>query len=191
MKQALRRLFVTNLMIGSVTALWSRTAVALGRPPILKIGQEVPPVVSYDMVDGSPIDFERFKGAPYAIYLGADWCPPCNRARPTALAIAKKYKDRGIKLIILLSDPEKRREANQKLASEHGIFVGMQKKELCPPDKCRFGIEGGAWNSPKGAITLPSAYLIDKNGIVRHYLEGPDRICDDMEKELQKVMELV
>ncbi len=54
MKLALKSMLISNLMIGLVTALWSVGAFALGRPPIVKIGQEVPPVVSYDMVDGSP-----------------------------------------------------------------------------------------------------------------------------------------
>ncbi len=160
----------------------------INRPGPLVVGQPVPPTLTYEMVDGSAVDFEQFKGAPYIIYLGADWCPPCFLARPTAIEMAKKYKANQVKVIVMLSDPEKRREANKKIASDHGVAVAMSKPSACVSKDCRFGIEGGPWGAPKGATTLPSAYVVDSAGVVRGYFDGPDAVCFQMEGGLRKVI---
>jgi thiol-disulfide isomerase/thioredoxin len=175
--------FLAALLLFCLTSSY---CIAQTHPVV--IGQPMPIAKNYEFLDGSAIDFSQFKGKPMVVYYGADWCAPCFRARPTALGLPKKHGDKSLVVILLMSDPEKRREANTKMATENGVLVGMSKKELCANADCRYGIAGGPWQAPKGVSAMPSAWLVDKQGVVRSYFQNVDGICFDLEPALNRVL---
>jgi thiol-disulfide isomerase/thioredoxin len=171
-----------------VSILFVGSGHTVERVDIFKLGQPMNSPSAYEYLDGSPIDLDAFKGKTLIIYYGADWCAPCFVARPAVLSMGKKYSDQGLQVIILFADPEKKREANIDFAAKNGVLVGMSKKERCVSSlsKCSYGIEGGPWGTPKGSMTLPSAFVVDKQGNLRAYLSGADSVRFDIEREINK-----
>jgi thiol-disulfide isomerase/thioredoxin len=150
----------------------------------LQTGQVLRNPAAYEYDDGSDIDLNKFRGKPILIYRGADWCAPCFKARPSVLELAKKHKAQGLTVILLMSDPEKRREANRQLAQNEGVLFGMSKREACKTADCSYGIKGGPWNV-KGVV--PSAWLVDKDGILVKAFPGSEAVMFDMKAEVQKL----
>jgi thiol-disulfide isomerase/thioredoxin len=180
-----RRAASISLALAWAPSTWSQTDRAAGVNPFA-VGQALPNPVQYEFDDGSEIDLAKYRGSTVVVYYGADWCPPCINARPTAIEMGKKYKQRGVQVVILLSDPEKRREANNQAAQKGGYLMGMPKRELCKTADCKFGVKGGPWN---GAFNrLPSVWVLDKEGVVRAFLTQDQPICDYLETELKKVL---
>ncbi len=173
--------------VALVAALVAHSAQAQSTP--FTIGQPMPPVKNYEYADGKAIDFAEFKGKPFVVYFGADWCPPCFLARPTASDVAKKYSVDGVKVLVMLSDPEKRRAANMKWAEEKTLLLGLSKRELCENADCKYGVKGGPW-AIAGGIRMPSAWVVDKDGVLTAQLSTAQAICDFLETEVKKALSL-
>jgi peroxiredoxin len=184
----IRAIWLTMLVLlaASVWAQQSQQFDTTPRPSPFPVGEAMPNPVRYEFDDGGEIDLTKYKGQAVVIYHGADWCPPCFYARPTAVEMSKKYKQQGVTVIVLLSDPEKRREANNLAAQKGGYLMGMPKRELCKTADCKYGLKGGPWTKAAGSI--PAAWVVDREGVVRAYLNNAQPICDELEPELKKVL---
>jgi thiol-disulfide isomerase/thioredoxin len=180
-----RRTASISLALAWTSGVWAQNNQSPGVSPF-PIGQALPNPVRYEFDDGSEIDLAKYRGNPAVVYYGADWCPPCYYARPTAIDMAKKYKQRGVNVLILLSDPEKRRAGNILAAQKGGYLMGMPKRELCKTGDCGYGLKGGPWGAASNR--LPSVWVLDKEGVVRAFLSDAQPICDYLESELKKVL---
>src|SRR3990172_5413037 len=80
-------------------ALAGRLAMTSGPPP-----PKGDLSVSLEDLDGKPFDLASLSGKPLVINLWATWCGPCRVETPQLVALADKYRARGLSIIGLSVD---------------------------------------------------------------------------------------
>ncbi|MET0263892.1 MAG: TlpA disulfide reductase family protein [Rariglobus sp.] len=110
-------------------------------------------------VNGREVTAADYKGKVVVIDFWATWCPPCRKEIPEYIALQKKYAERGL------------------------VILGFSLDELPPAEVKAFG-DGMGVNYPLvmanedtvgafgGVQGLPTAFLIDREGNVRHVKLG-------------------
>ncbi len=109
---------------------------------------------------GEKIHLASYLGKVVYVDFWASWCGPCQRSFPSLEAIRAKYKDKGFEVIAVNLD-ENAKDAFGFLAKFPVNFPIAQDTS---------GKTGELYNL-KG---MPSAYIIDRKGIVRHVVTGFD-----------------
>ena len=110
-------------------------------------------------VDGREVKSSDFKGKVVVVDFWATWCPPCRKEIPDYIALQKKYADRGLVILGVSLDeisPAEVKAFGEKLKMNYPILVG----DADIADAFG-GIEG-----------LPTAFVIDRDGNVRHTKVG-------------------
>lgn len=136
--------------------------VACGRPedpaatlPVLRAA----PVWTLKAVDGREVRSGDFKGKVVLVDFWATWCPPCRKEMPEYEALHKKYAERGL------------------------VILGLSLDELEPVEVKRFGetmkvsyplimADAEVAEAFGGIQGLPTAFLIDREGNIRHVKVG-------------------
>jgi len=131
----------------------------------LKAGDKAPAINVEKFIKGEPVTgFE--KGKVYVVEFWATWCGPCVASMPHISELQATYKDKGVTIIgTNIWEDEKYDEDTFKKASE---FVKAD------PDRMAYTVayDGGAkfmdknWMKAAGRNGIPSAFLIDQNGVV-------------------------
>lgn len=111
------------------------------------------PDVTLTDLQGHPAAFADYKGRVILYNAWATWCPPCKEEMPVLNAYYQAHKQDGF-VVIAVEDGES--------IDEVGAYT--KKMELIFP----------VWPDPKSAMTeaflirsLPTSYLIDRNGFAR------------------------
>ncbi|PTQ94742.1 peroxiredoxin [Nitrosomonas nitrosa] len=122
-------------------------------------GDTPPPHCSLNYQDGSQVqDWQAMKGQVIYIDFWASWCPPCVKSFPFMNQLSQDFKERGLQVIGVNLD-EKRAEAEAFLNQYSPNFtVVFDLDKQCAKD---FNV-----------IAMPSTYIIDKKGFVRHIHRG-------------------
>jgi cytochrome c biogenesis protein CcmG, thiol:disulfide interchange protein DsbE len=110
------------------------------------------------------------KGKPVYLNFFASWCAPCNEEAPSVVALAKKYKAKGL---VVLGVDEQEDATKAK---------GFAEKYNAPYPVV---IDDGPMGKNYGAIALPVHVFIDKNGKISTYRLGemsPSEIEDAIKK---------
>jgi thiol-disulfide isomerase/thioredoxin len=135
--------------------LWPQVAAVagLGQP-----GAMAPELV-VESLDGESIALEELRGSVVLVNFWATWCPPCRVEMPGFQSVYEDYRDQGFVILGLTTDVGSDRPVREFLA-EKGIeypnaMVGEREKRA-------FG----------GVPLLPTSILIDRNGAIRHRVEG-------------------
>ena len=121
-------------------------------------GQTAPPCSLTTIGSGHAVDPTQLRG--YVVYVDfwASWCPPCARAFPFMNALAREFGDRGLRVVGVNVD-EDPRDAERFLGTHPAVFtVARDSSGKCPRE---FGVEA-----------MPSSFLIDQDGVVRHVQLG-------------------
>ena len=170
------------LILLAALALLPNTALAW-EP---EVGAKPKALTNHEYLDGKPIDLDQFKGSPLVIYFGADWCQPCvERGKPAVLAMYKKYKDKGVKVLFMNMDDNKFRQNKIIEAESLGMSFAMAKLDLCPANKCPAGTRGDLGQFGK-IYTMPTASVLNAEGQVTDKLERGQGVADGVEKAVQK-----
>jgi peroxiredoxin len=126
-----------------------------------KIG-EATPEISLKNANGETVSLQSLKGKVVLLDFWASWCGPCRKANKEFVKIYKKYKEQGFEIYSVSVDGD-----------------AAKWKDAVAKDKITWTqvIDPGNWNSPTakswGIEALPTTFLIDKKGVLRHYdLEG-------------------
>ena len=117
-------------------------------------------IKSLKNVDTPTIDFESYKGKVVYVDFWASWCGPCKRSFPMLETLRSKYNDRGFEVIAINMD-ENIDDANNFLGKFPASFpIGTD-----PAGKVaeQYGLKG-----------LPTAYIIDRQGVINHIVVGFD-----------------
>ncbi|MBN2281047.1 MAG: redoxin domain-containing protein [Candidatus Marinimicrobia bacterium] len=137
-------------------------------------GQPSPPL-THGAIDGSFFDLANQKGKVVFLEFWATWCGPCKQVTPRLKSIYAKYKDNPdfVMVSVALDDLESTR---QYIRENNMNWVQLVLAE-------------DPWNSTPAKdyaiIGVPTAFLIDKNGILRDKLHPGD---EDLEN---KIIELL
>lgn len=134
--------------------------------PLKLIGKAPPPIVVAKWMKGTPLtSFES--GKVYVVDFWATWCGPCRAAIPHLSRLQQKHA--GVVEVIGVAISERQKD-EQDTSYIEGVekFVEKQGEKMDyrvavdTPTKTMHA----TWFKPTGTGGIPTAYIIDKNGLV-------------------------
>ncbi len=155
-------------------------SVALAAEPTLKVGDPAPKLQTGKFVQGDPVkEFE--KGKAYIVEFWATWCGPCRASIPHLNEVYQKYKDKG--LVVIGQDCW---EHDESLVAPFVKQMGEKMTYRVALDD-KPGSEKGkmaeTWMQAAGRNGIPSAFLIDKQGVIAwigHPMSLPEKTIDEV-----------
>lgn len=152
---------VALFIVGSILFLSQPTAgYAQGFDPLLfdnSIGSRAPDFTLKD-TSGKEVSLSSFKGKPVLLNFWATWCPYCRRERPHLNALFKDYRDKGL-IILSVSTDQSMARVKEYLKKTPAEFIVLSD-------------DSGTAASLYSVGGLPTSYLIDHEGIIRHRFMG-------------------
>lgn len=123
-----------------------------------------------------PVGLDGFRGQVMYVDFWASWCKPCVRSFPFMNALQHEYGARGLVLLAVNVD-ENTADARRFLRRHPATFrLAASPDGACPR----------AWAIPG----MPSAYLVDRAGVVRHVYRGFDeRHGDTVRRDLEALLD--
>jgi peroxiredoxin len=112
-------------------------------------------------IDGSTIQMSDYRGKVVLLEFMATWCPPCKLSVPDLIELHNMFNDKDFALISISVDEQRSRVAS--FVDEYAIpyIMLMDSKNV---------------NSVYGVMTLPTTFLIDRQGNIalKHLGYMPD-----------------
>jgi thiol-disulfide isomerase/thioredoxin len=146
-----------------------RTAVLLATVITLALGWLVAPALALDAgtrlpeigltdMRGNRVDAAALKGKVVIVDFWASWCAPCKEEMPVLERLYKKYKGRGLVIVGVSVDEELEnvKKFLKQLPVSFSIVHDADHKVA------------NRFKPPR----MPSSYVVDRNGIVRHVHAG-------------------
>lgn len=164
------RLLASSLLVVSFFSAFSSVALAL------EPGSKMPTAALKDLA-GKPIDPKDLAGKVVIVDFWASWCAPCKQELPALEALYKKYKAKGLVVLGVSVDNE--------LANATALAKSL--KLTFPSTHDAQHALANKFSPPR----MPSSYVVDQKGIVRHVHAG-FRAGDeaDIEREVRALLGL-
>jgi thiol-disulfide isomerase/thioredoxin len=124
----------------------------------VETGDVAPECVLKPLRDASPDEIARLRGHVVWIDFWASWCAPCAEAFPFLDALDRDFRDRGLRILAIDLDEDPADVAAFLERHQVSFALAADPTGECPR---RFGVEG-----------MPSSYLVDRKGVVRHVQRG-------------------
>ena len=118
-----------------------------------------------------------YKGKVVMLEFFASWCPPCQMVAPELKSIYEKYLGKGfVVLAIAIDDGPKALSAVKSFANEFTIPFPVM-------------IDDGTVSRQYQVISIPTSFIIDKEGNIRHKHIGllPD-FATTLSKEIETLL---
>ncbi|KAB7705256.1 redoxin domain-containing protein [Bacillus aerolatus] len=127
----------------------------------LLVGQQ-PPNIQLTTLDNKPFNLTDYKGKTVILNFWATWCPPCKAEMPDMQKFYEKHKNEGVEVVAVnLTSAEKSKDHIQKFIDEYQISFTV------PLDPT------GATSQQYEVYSIPSSFIIDKEGVIRQHVIGP------------------
>jgi thiol-disulfide isomerase/thioredoxin len=146
-----RKIFIWLMgVVGNVLLMASVWAHTVG---------ETSPSCALTSLDGKAThNLQELQGEVLYVDFWASWCPPCVRSFPFMDQLDHDFKDKGLRVIGINMD-EKQGDAVDFLDKYPVDFdIAVDAAKQCAKD---FGV-----------MAMPTSYLIDRNGVIRHIHQG-------------------
>jgi thiol-disulfide isomerase/thioredoxin len=142
-----------------LAVLCAAIGIALAPPSRgVEVGVSIPECALAPLGDAPPPELARLRGEVLWIDFWASWCGPCAGSIPFLNALDAELGARGLRILGVNLD-EDPRDAAEFLESHPARFaLAADPTGECPR---RFGVDA-----------MPSAYLVDRRGVVRHVQRG-------------------
>jgi peroxiredoxin len=138
------------------------------------VGSSAPDFSLVD-VNGKAVTLKQFKGKVVFLDFWAPWCDICREELPALDALYKKYSNEGLEIIGIDVDPSEKRVAEflQKLPVTFTVLIDNK------------GILRRGYNFR----TLPTAFIIGKDGVIRYvHLGFGKEFLQMYEKEIDELL---
>lgn len=154
-KKQIGKLLIHSLLCGSVFIICS----AFTTVSAAQLVDKASPACELTTLDGTPVEsFQAMKGKVIYVDFWASWCPPCVQSFPFLNQLQQEFGDQGLRVVGVNLD-EEMVDAEKFLARYPADFsIVTDPSRQCAQD---FDV-----------MAMPSSYLIDKEGIVRHIHRG-------------------
>ena len=137
------------------TRLWPQVAAAFG----VASANAAAPDFQLITLAGDTLSTDRLRGKVVLVNFWATWCPPCRVEMPGFQSVYDRKKDRGF-VVLGISTDATGRETVARYLAEHDISYPVAMAT------------GGVVQQFGGASMLPSSFLIDRSGRIRHEVRG-------------------
>ncbi|MEW5814549.1 MAG: TlpA disulfide reductase family protein [Spirochaetota bacterium] len=116
--------------------------------------EEKIPIVDFTLeaLSGKKISLSSLKGKVVLLNFWATWCPPCREEMPSMELLYKKLHKEGLEIVAV--DLQEEKKQVQKFAADNGLTFQILLDTT------------GRVGASYGARSIPTSYIIDKNGIV-------------------------
>lgn len=140
-------------------ALSLAVALLLASPAsrAVKAGEPAPPLSAQNAAQ-QLVGLADYRGKVVYVDFWASWCAPCRQAMPQYDRLYKQWASRGLVVLGVNVDSD-RAEADKALKRRPVSFPVVYDP-------------AGAWAERFELPSMPSGYLIGRDGIVRHVHEG-------------------
>ena len=161
--------------IAAMLALGLVTIGGFAKGAALKVGDPAPKLQVSKWVQGEPVkEFERDKA--YLVEFWATWCGPCVASIPHVNEIYQKFKDKGL-VVIGQNVWEQKQDAVgpfvKKMGDKMAYHVALDLMK--EGDK---GAMAETWMEAAGQDGIPSAFVIDKRGVIA-WIGHPIKLKED------------
>jgi peroxiredoxin len=133
------------------------TLLTVGYVAALEEGTRAPEIAGTDL-EGNRFQLSQARGKVVVVDFWASWCQPCGDAMPALDRLYRQYKDHGLVVVGVNVDREER-NARQFLRRTRVSFPVVHDESHSLADR---------YAPP----TMPSTYVIDRRGVVRHVHAG-------------------
>ena len=116
------------------------------------IGQPAPALV-VQQLDGQTFDLATLHGRIVIVNFWATWCPPCREEMPALNTFYQNYRDKGLVMIGVSADRPHDRSDVAKVMQSFSYPAAM--------------LRDAAANGFGSPTTLPTTFIVDRDGIVR------------------------
>lgn len=149
------------MRVGRTVAAATVLAACIASAPgafAVAVGEQAPACTAADAGSAPPFDPARFRGRVVYVDFWASWCAPCAEAFPFLDALQRESGAAGLQVLGIGLD--ERPEAARRFLERHpvGFAITADASGRCPR---LFGVEA-----------MPSSYLVDRRGRVRHVHRG-------------------
>lgn len=143
-----------GLILVALLGVTTATALAASR------GDRAPDFSLPDL-KGKTVKLSSLRGKVVVVDFWASWCVPCKKELPALDAMQRQYTAAGKDVVILAINIDSRRENAEKFLKS--AKIGALRVLLDPQ-----GAVADQYEPP----TMPTSYVIDKKGVIRHVHEG-------------------
>lgn len=142
---------------GDATQAPAKNAEANVTLPVLRPA----PTWTLKDVDGREVKSTDFAGKVVVVDFWATWCAPCRKEMPEYEALRQKYADRGLVILGMSLDDGVEQAELKRFGAEMKVTYPLLVADV---------ETAGSFGDFEGL--LPTAYLIDREGNIRHVKTG-------------------
>jgi len=118
-------------------------------------------------LDGGTFKLEDYRGKVLVVDFWATYCGPCVKQAPQLAAMNEKYRDRGLTVVGLTSDPKKDQQKVEEFVKKAGINYTIAYDNSWLSSAFLKGTE-----DESGAPPIPQLFVIARDGRVVEHLIG-------------------
>lgn len=124
------------------------------------VGRQAPGFALKTLAD-EPAALDDYRGKVVLLNFWASWCIPCKEEMPVIQAAYEKYRERDFVVLgINMTNLDNREDINLFLQETKVTFL-------------IFLDETGSVSDTYLVNSIPTTFLIDRNGVIRHFQVGP------------------